>query len=245
MIEPGKVLARYTSDDGDELTLTASVIRDVIATSPSVTDREVYLFAALCKAQKLNPFIREAHLVKYGDRPATMVVGKDVFVKRAQANPRFRGMRAGVFVIDANGRGKEREGSMVLDGEAVVGGWAKVYVEGYEHPVYDSVSFDEYAGRKKDGSLNQTWAGKPGTMIRKVALVHALREAFPTNFTGLYDSSEMGIEEPAEEPAAEPVRARVESAEPAEAVPEIVEEGPPIEAYGGFAEGGFQEREEF
>ena len=32
-------------------------------------------------------------------------------------------------------------------------------------------------------------------MIRKVALVQALREAFPEDYQGLYDSSEMGVNE--------------------------------------------------
>ena len=76
---------------------------------------------------------------------------------------------------------------MVLPGETPVGAWCKVYVDGYDVPIYDSVSFDEYAGKKRDGSLNSTWAGQPGTMIRKVAVVHALREAYPEDFQGLYD----------------------------------------------------------
>jgi hypothetical protein len=37
-------------------------------------------------------------------------------------------------------------------------------------------------------------------MIRKVALVQALREAFPKSFSGLYDQAEMGGEEPEAEP---------------------------------------------
>ena len=59
------------------------------------------------------------------------------------------------------------------------------------------VSFDEYAGRKKDGSLNSQWSKKPATMIRKVAQVQALREAFPSNLAGLYTAEEQGQEEPA------------------------------------------------
>ncbi len=37
------------------------------------------------------------------------------------------------------------------------------------------------------------WAAKPGTMIRKVALVQALREAFPEDLQALYDAEEMGV----------------------------------------------------
>lgn len=186
-----KTLAKYQDAAGQEITLTDVDLKRVICDNPNVTDKEMKLFVELCKAQRLNPFVKDAYLVKYGDRPATIVVGKDVFTKRAQANPRFKGMQAGVFVLTKDGRGKEREGSMVLPGERPVGAWCKVYVDGYDVPIYDSVSFDEYAGRKRDGSLNAQWAGKPGTMIRKVAVVHALREAFPDDFQGLYDAAEM------------------------------------------------------
>ena len=58
------------------------------------------------------------------------------------------------------------------------------------------VSFDEYAGKKKDGSLNSQWSKKPATMIRKVAAVQALREAFPQSFAGMYVAEEMGAAEP-------------------------------------------------
>ena len=210
------VLARYQLDNGDQITLTAQTIRNQISTNPNVTEQEVLAFAALCKAQRLNPFTREAHLIKYGSNPATMVVGKDVFTKRAQANPKYRGMQAGLTLVTSDNRLVRREGSMALDGETIVGAWCKVYVEGYAEPMFDEVSFNEYAGRKRDGSLNQTWAGKPGTMIRKVAIVHALREAFPADFAGLYDSAEMGVE-PAklpEQPVAQPEPVDVEVLEP-------------------------------
>lgn len=186
-------LARYDAD-GTEVVLTHDDVVNVICGNPQVTPKEVRLFVELCRARKLNPFAKEAYLIKYGDHPATMVVGKDVFTRRAQKNPRFRGMEAGVFVVRPDGQGKSREGSMVLPGEQCVGAWCKVHVDGYDVPVYDSVAFDEYAGRKRDGSLNGQWAKMPGTMIRKVAVVHALREAFPDDFGGLYDAAEMGVE---------------------------------------------------
>lgn len=93
--------------------------------------------------------------------------------------------------------------------------------------MFDEVSFDEYAGRKRDGSLNSTWRGKSGTMIRKVAIVHALREAFPDDLAGLYDSSEMQVEEPPQGP----VEASVEAVE---AAPD--EQVEHLEEYEGYVE---------
>lgn len=213
-----KELAKYKDTSGQEITITDVDVVRVFCDNPAVTQREVKLFVELCKAQRLNPFIREAYLVKYGDKPASLVVGKDVYTKRAQANPRFKGMQAGIFVT-RDGKGKEREGSMVLPGETVVGGWCKVFVEGYDVPIYDSVAFDEYATRKRDGKLGGSWAKMPGTMIRKVAMVHALREAFPDEFQGLYDAAEMGVdgqEERPEQPeqAEQPIEVEAEVIEP-------------------------------
>lgn len=120
---------------------------------------------------------------------ATIVTGKDVFTKRANADPRYKGKKAGIIVIKKDGAVEEREGTMVLPNETIVGGWAKIFIDGKEDE-YQSVGFDEYAGRKKDGSLNSQWAKKPATMIRKVAVVQALREAFPDRFQGLYAQEE-------------------------------------------------------
>lgn len=150
-----------------------------------ITPKEAMMFLSLCRYQHLNPFIREAYIVKYGDNPATMIVGKDVLLKRAMRSEKYRGLQAGVIVISVDGKIDEREGTFVLDGERLVGGWAKVYLNGYETPIYSSVSLKEYTTGKSN------WASKPATMIRKVALAQALREAFPEEMSQLYDQTEM------------------------------------------------------
>lgn len=66
-----------------------------------------------------------------------------------------------------------------------------MFIKGHETPEYISVGIDEYIGRKKDGTVNSQWSKKPGTMIRKVAVVQALREAFPDRFQGMYAQEEM------------------------------------------------------
>ena len=140
----------------------------------------------------LNPFLREAYLIKYGSNdPATIVTGKDVFTKRADATPNYAGKQAGVIVLTESGDIVEREGSFVLPKETLVGGWAKVFIKGHDTPEYASVSLDEYIGRKKNGEINGQWSKKPATMIRKVAVVQALREAFPDRFQGMYAQEEM------------------------------------------------------
>lgn len=193
-------IVKYTSDSGQEITLTQGIVAQYIAGNQNVTPQEFMTFAALCKNYGLNPFIREAYMIKYGNQPATIVTGKDVFTKRAYRHPKFQGFQAGITVQNQQGQRLKRKGSAIYEGETVIGGWAEVYLADYQVPIYDEVSFSEYAARKKDGTLNKTWSSKPGTMIRKVALVHALREAFPEEFNGMYDQSEMGVDEQPDEP---------------------------------------------
>lgn len=167
-------------------TLTTEDIKKYIC--PSANDKELFMFVEMCKAQNLNPFIREAYLIKYSSAPATMVVGKDVFTKRAQNHPKFQGFQAGIIAQSKDGSINERVGAFLNSNETLIGGWAKVFVEGYKEPVENRVSMLEY------GSNQASWKKIPATMIRKVALVQSLREAFPDVLGGLYDSAEMQVE---------------------------------------------------
>lgn len=184
-------LAEYTLAGGQ--VLSAETVKNYIA--PGATEQEVLMFIELCKAQNLNPFVRDAYLVKYGSQAAQIIVGKDVFIKRASENPNFDGMRAGIVVLTKDGQIQEREGALKLPGEQLVGGWCEVYLKDKKHPTKSIVSFEEYAQKTKEGKLNSMWSSKGATMIRKVAQSQALREAFPKELRGLYQQEEMGIEQ--------------------------------------------------
>lgn len=181
---------------GEEIVkLSPSIIRSYLVNgNGNVSDQEVVMFLNLCRFQHLNPFLREAYLIKFGSNPATIVVGKDAIMKRAMRNPKYTGQQAGVVIITSEGKLEQRPGSLVLKDEQLVGGWAKVYVKGYEVPIEAVVSYEEYVGTKNDGSVNGQWSKKPATMIRKVALVQALREAFPEDLGGMYASEEMNLD---------------------------------------------------
>ena len=154
-------MIKYNSN-GEDVQISKSLIRAhlVSGNKEKVTDSEITMFLSLCKFQHLNPFIREAYLIKYGDNPATMVVGKDVLLKRAMRSDKFDGLTAGVIVVNTAGQVEEREGSFVIDGEKLVGGWAKVLIKGYSVPFYAAVSMKEYSTGKSN------WQSKPATMIR-------------------------------------------------------------------------------
>ena len=186
-------IVEYESN-GEVVKISPNTVRKYLVSGDgNVTDEEVMMFMSLCRYQHLNPFLKEAYLIKFGSSPATIVTGKDVFTKRARRNKDYAGKQAGIIVLNEETNViTEREGTFYLPNEKIVGGWAKVFIKGYTEPEYVAVSFDEYAGKKKDGSLNSNWSSRPGTMIRKVALVQALREAFPEDFNGMYAPEEMG-----------------------------------------------------
>ena len=178
-----------------QVKLTPEIVRNyLVAGDPkSVTFQELAMFINLCKFQGLNPWLREAYLIKYGTSPATLVTGKEAFMKRAERHPQFNGFKAGIIVVS----GEEilyREGMLALPNEEIVGGWAEVYRKDRSVPYRSEASIAEYAGKKKDGTMNGQWQSKPATMIRKVALVQALREAFPEELSAMYIAEEQGQE---------------------------------------------------
>lgn len=178
----------------DTVTLSPSIVRNYLTNgNGAVTDQEVNYFVHLCRGQRLNPFLKEIYLIKFGTQPATFVVSKEAFLKRAEANPQYDGSESGIIVLNKDGELIERKGGFFLkDSEQVVGGWAKVYRKDRKYPSDVQVTFEEYAGRTKDGNLNSNWANRPATMIKKVALVQALREAFPNDLNNLYTEEEQG-----------------------------------------------------
>lgn len=183
--------------NGATVELTPKIVRDYLVSGDKekVTMQELVMFINLCKFNGLNPWLREAYCIKYGNEPATIVTGKEAFEKRAELNPNHNGHQAGVITVNEEGVIEYQIGSFHKPDTEIIGGWAEVWRKDHDKSTRVEVSFDEYAGRKRDGSLNGQWSKKPGTMIRKVALVQALREAFPNIFSGMMDVSEVGMDD--------------------------------------------------
>jgi len=189
LTEPKIIVA----EDGREYTF------DEVATyvkyhAPNATQAEIEEFFNYCKLRRLSPY--DVHFIKYGDGKPVIVVGKDAFLKRAERSKQLNGYDAGVITVNKeSGEVIYRRGAFyVKNKEELVGGWAEVHRKDYEKPIRVEVSLDEYARRNKKGELMNNWATMPATMIRKVALVQALREAFPGEMSGMYVPEEMGIE---------------------------------------------------
>jgi len=176
-----------------EIELTPKIIRDYLVNGEgTVTDQEIVMFVGMCKANKLNPFNKDAYLIKYGNKPATMVVSKDVFFKRAIENPNYNGMKSGIVVLNRNKEMEKREGHIYIKGEeTIIGAWCEVFRKDWENSIYQEVNFEEYAGYTKEGKLNSQWASKPAVMITKVAESTALRKAFTEILQNMYIAEEV------------------------------------------------------
>lgn len=202
----------YKTDHGDITLSPEIVLRYFVNGDSRPTDSEVDRFIRLCQYQSLNPYLNEAYLIKGRDidKAAKTVVGKDVFTKRACKNSDYVGCEAGIWVFNQKSGLVQRIGSMVAPGEQLIGGWANVYRKNFEKPISMSVSLEEYATKDSFGKPTFNWRKMPATMIRKVALVQALREAFPDDFQGLYDESEMGqvVEDGSRTPSATPANSQ-------------------------------------
>ncbi|ACU94023.1 phage recombination protein Bet [Cryptobacterium curtum DSM 15641] len=193
----------YTAADGQEVRLTPGVIAKYIVSGNGLaSEKDIYSFMARCQARGLNPLAGDAYMTVYqgkdGNTSSSVIVSKDYFVRTATAQDSFDGMEAGVTVLNGQGQIQKREGCEFFPslGEKLLGGWAKVHVKDREHPSKAAVTMDEYDQHRS------LWKSKPATMIRKVAIVQALREAYPGQFGGVYDRDEMP---PSQEPQQVPV----------------------------------------
>lgn len=195
-----ELVVTYKVDD-QEVKLTPKIVQDyLVGTTAQITMPEFKLFTELCKVRKLNPFLREAYLIKYSNnQPASIVVGKDAILKRAVLNAKYNGMKSGIIVLNECGDVVERKGTFKLDSEQLVGGWAEVFRKDWGNSIYCSVSLAEAIQKKGNGEPNSNWSKQPATMIEKVAKVRALREAFVEDLGGMYEAEEMNVELPKEE----------------------------------------------
>ncbi|MBZ2024513.1 phage recombination protein Bet [Streptococcus sanguinis] len=169
---------------------TAQDIKQYFDPDNLLTPKQVGMALSLIKGRDLNPLANEVYIVAYrkknGGTEFSLIVSKEAFLKRANRNPQLEGFEAGIVVINESGLQEERKGALVLPNDELVGGWARVYRKDFRVPVEVYVSMKEY------NKSQSTWNSMPATMIRKTALVNALREAFPEDLGNMYTEDDGG-----------------------------------------------------
>ena len=94
----------------------------------------------------------------------TSIVSKEAFLKRAAQNPNYEGFEAGVVTVDDEGVMHERKGALMLPGDTLVGGWARVYRKNFKVPVEIFVSREEYDKKQS------TWNAMPADVYKRQLL---------------------------------------------------------------------------
>lgn len=182
-------IVTYKDINGRDVSLTVGIMKRILPSLKAAKDDEIINFCMRCSAMKLNPFL-DVHNVTFGDNEILVpIVKKDYYIQNAHKNQDYKGFSAGIVVMQDSGAIIERQGTILSSSEELLGGWAKVQTE-KRGEYYVSVGVEEYQMKKSDGTINKMWRSKPATMIRKVALSQALREAFP-EYSNTYSEDEI------------------------------------------------------
>jgi phage recombination protein Bet len=165
---------------------------------PGCPQSEAMRFLLVCRLAQIDPFRKEAHLVKNESKKTgkvtwIIIIDKSGWLRMAERHPRYDGHQCGVIVRTKENKEdknqvrivSEVDGAFVPPDHAVIGGWAKVYRKDRRFPTIAKVG-NEYA---RDTPI---WSEQMPSMYEKTALVHALREAGVCfGYGGTYDRTEM------------------------------------------------------
>lgn len=153
----------------------------------NATETEFRMMVELGRVTGLSPYLREIWLVKYGNAPATIFIGRDGYRKSAQRQPAYDFHQPdAVYKNDSFKicKGEIEHSYNFQDRGELVGAYCTVKRHDSSRPIYVYVDFKEYSSGKS------LWATKPATMIKKVAEAQALRLAFQDVFAGTYSEAE-------------------------------------------------------
>ena len=136
------------------------------------TDGELMFFMLYCKRHGLDPFSKQAHLIKTKNGPA-VCLGIDSMRKFAAQTGEYGGQDEPAFELDAKG--------------AVVACKVVVYriVQGQRVP------FPAVAWTAESRGTSPIWSQRPRGMMEKCAEAKALRKAFPERCGAFYTPDEM------------------------------------------------------
>jgi phage recombination protein Bet len=137
---------------------------------------ELAYFLSLAKSVGLNPFNKEIWCYKDGKGNLLIFSGRDGFLKKAQENPLYNGIRScevrenDTFNIDVAAC-LVNHSFGVADRGKVIGAYSFVFRK-------DGETTLEWADFKTYDKGYNAWKTHPDEMIKKVAECHALKKAF-------------------------------------------------------------------
>ena len=131
--------------------------------APNATDKELFMFMGISRSYGLNPMKREIHFVKYGNSAASIIVGYETYLKRAERTGKLDGWKCW---IEDMGKPTER---------AII----EIKRKDQSMPIVWEVY------RKEFDKQQSSWKTMPTFMLKKVAIAQGFRLAFPEEVGGM------------------------------------------------------------
>lgn len=150
----------------EPINITSEDIKNLFC--PLATAKEVALGLGIVKSLNLNPFLREVYFIKYSQNDKMqIVVGYEVYIKRAERTGLLKGWKAGI---------KKDDGVA----------WVEIKRADWDEPFYWEVALSEFDKKQS------TWKQIPTFMAKKVAIAQGFRLCFSTELSGMpYTSDEV------------------------------------------------------
>jgi phage recombination protein Bet len=130
---------------------------------------------------QLNPYKREIYCFAYGTgeyQEFTIIVGYEVYIKRAERTKKLDGWKAWIEDEGENLKAK-----------------LEIYRKDWQHPFTHEVYWKEAVQKKRDGTTRSFWMRMPKFQLKKVAISQGFRLCFPDELGGLpYEGAEVGVE---------------------------------------------------
>jgi len=150
--------------------LSVADVKKFIA--PNATDKELFMFMGIAKSYGLNPMKREIHFVKYGNSPASIIVGYETYLKRAERTGKLDGWKC--WIENDN-----------------IGEKAVIEIKRKDQSM--PIRWETY--RQEFDKQQSTWKAMPTFMLKKVVIAQGFRLAFPDDLGGMpYIPEEMPME---------------------------------------------------
>ena len=128
---------------------------------PNANEKEVRIALGIVQSLKLNPFTREVHFIKYdANAKMAIVVGYEVYLKRAERTGKLDGWRAGIS-------------------EDGLKSFVEIHRKDWKTPFYWEVMLSEFTKNQA------TWKSMPTFMGIKVAIAQGFRLCFADELGGM------------------------------------------------------------